>query len=128
MQKIILDTNFLMIPVQFKVDIYSEIDRIMTAKYKIYTLDRCIWELDKITKTQKGKDKEAAQIAKKIAQKKQITILKTDKLKNVDKILLQKAEEGAIIATQDKLLKKALKNKNSKIITLKQKKYLTIEE
>ena len=45
MKKIILDTNFLLIPAQFKVDIFDEIDRIMIEKYQLFVLDKTIDEL-----------------------------------------------------------------------------------
>ena len=45
MAKIILDTNFLMIPAQFNVDIFSEIHRICDFKYELYIIDKTIDEL-----------------------------------------------------------------------------------
>ena len=128
-KQVIIDTNFLLIPARFKVDIFTEIDRIMKEPHEICILDKTIDELEKIIKEQRGKDKEAAKLGKKIAEAKKIHILKTDKLKNVDRILIEKAEKDKfIVATQDAELKKELKNKGIKIITLRKKKHLTIEE
>ena len=55
MKKIILDTNFLLIPSQFNVDIFTEIDRICLFKYKLCVLDETINELNSIIEKQKGK-------------------------------------------------------------------------
>ena len=52
MKTVLLDTNFLLIPAQFKVDIFSEIDRICTFQYEIAVLDKTIDELNKIIKEQ----------------------------------------------------------------------------
>ena len=121
MKKIILDTNFLMIPAQFKVDIFSEIDRIVNDKYQLYVLKGTIEELNKIIKEQKHKHKMAAKLALKLIKAKGLKILDINQ-KPVDKILTELSEEY-IIATQDKELKKKIKNK----IILRQKKYLVLQ-
>lgn len=128
MEQVILDTNFLMIPFQFKVDIFQELERIMETPYEVCILDKTIDELDNIIDKQKGKHRDMAKMAKKLVENKNICILKTDKLKNVDQILLEKAEKNSFItATQDIELKQRLKQKKIKIIVLRQKKYLKIE-
>ena len=123
MKKIILDTNFLLIPFQFKVDIFPEIKRICDFKYSIYILDKTIDELNKIIEEQKGKNKQSAKLALKLIKVKKIKKIKTQEGK-VDDLLL---EQDAIIATQDINLIKRLKNKKKKIIQLRQKKYLMLK-
>ena len=51
-QKVLLDTNFILIPAYFKVDIYAEINRLMLGKYEVYVLDKTMDELNKIIETQ----------------------------------------------------------------------------
>ena len=75
-KKIILDTNFLLIPAQFKVDIFSEIVRIADFSYELFIIDKTLDELKKITETQKVKDRFAANLA-----------LQLLKAKNVKRIL-----------------------------------------
>ena len=60
MNRIILDTNFLMIPGQFHVDIFSELGRICNFNYKLYIFEESINELRNIINNAKGKDKKAA--------------------------------------------------------------------
>ena len=55
MEKIILDTNFLMIPFTLKVDIFLEIDRVIIDEYRLYIIDKTIDELDNIIEKQSGK-------------------------------------------------------------------------
>ena len=124
MKKILLDTNFLLIPPQFKVDIFSEIERICYFNYKLYILDRTVDELENIIKKQKGKSKEAAKLALKIIKLKGIEKIKTEKGIDVDAAIIEAAKKGFIVATQDKILKKRLKMQNIPVITLRQKKYL----
>ena len=128
MKELILDTNFLLTPIKFKVDIFDEIDRIMDTPYQLCIIDKTLDELDNIIKKQRGKEREAAKLAKKIVEKKGIHIIKTDKLKNVDQILLERAKEKSFItATQDMELKRRLKSRKIGIIILRQKKYLELE-
>ena len=126
MQKILLDTNFLLIPTQFNVDIFSEIDRIILENYKLYILDKSIDELKKIIadKKQKLKNKKAAKLALQLIKAKNLNIIKTKQDKPVDDIIADL--KGYIIATQDTELKKRLKAKKVKIITLRAKKKLII--
>lgn len=123
--KVILDTNFLLIPYQFKVDIFSEIDRIVLPKHKIYVLDKTLDELKKIMKEQKGKHKFAAKLGLLLASSKKVEIIKTED-DSVDNILVKKANKQTLIATQDMILKRRIKRKGAKIITLRAKKILTI--
>ncbi|HME87194.1 MAG TPA: nucleotide-binding protein [Candidatus Nanoarchaeia archaeon] len=124
-QKILLDTNFIMIPAQFKVDIYSEIKRICPFKHELYVLDKSLMELDTIIEEQRGKNKAAARLAKAILEAQKPKTLKTTSKDYVDSIILDL--EGFIVATQDRVLRADLKKKGVKTIVLRQKKYLILE-
>jgi len=124
MKKIILDTNFLLIPAQFHVDIFSEIERICVFSYSLNVLDKTLDELNNIIEKQRGKHKQAALLALKLLKAKKVKTIKTKKDKYVDKLLIGLAKDKEIIiATQDKELKKRLEKP---IIVLRQKKYLKI--
>ncbi|MBL7050734.1 nucleotide-binding protein [Candidatus Woesearchaeota archaeon] len=134
--KVLIDTNFLLIPAIFNVDIFSEFERILPT-YKLYILDKCVEELENITKTQRGKHLLAAKLALSLLQKYPIKTLKTEKHINrtkplskipyVDDIILDFAvKNDYIVATQDKELKEKLKRQRIKTINLRQKKYLII--
>lgn len=114
MKKIILDTNFILTCLKYKVDILSELDRIIDFKYKVYIIDRTINEL---------KGKKLEKLAKTFIKK--LSIIKTKEHLSVDNLLLQ--QKSAIIATQDKILKEKLKKAKIPIIILRQKKYLILK-
>ncbi|NQU79275.1 nucleotide-binding protein [Candidatus Woesearchaeota archaeon] len=127
MKQIILDTNFLLIPIQFKVDIFSEIDRLISEPYKLCIIDSTLDELNKIKETASGKDKNAANLAIQLLKAKNVHTITTSKDKNVDNLIVELAESPEyLVATQDKELKQRLKANKIKIIILKQKKYLEI--
>jgi len=127
MKKILLDTNFLMICAQFKVDIFSEIERICNFNYKLYVLDKTVDELKNIIKKQKGKHKESAKIGLQLLKIKKIEIIKTDSFEKTDDIIVEYAyKKDYIVATQDKDLKRKLINQGTMTIILKQKKMLAV--
>ena len=127
MKKILLDTNFLLIPYRFKVDIFTQIDKISTFKYGLFVLDKTVEELKNIIEKQRGKDRDAAKIALKLIELKNIGIIKTNgDGKTDDAILNMASKEGFVVATQDKDLKRRLINHGVSIIVLKQKKILAL--
>ncbi|MEK6828276.1 MAG: PIN domain-containing protein [Nanoarchaeota archaeon] len=127
MKNIIIDTNFLMIPLQFRVDIFSEFNRICNFNYKLSIFEQSISELKNIIEKQTGKSKKAAQFALKLIKLKNIGIIKSEK-EDVDALILNNLSKDTIIATQDMLLKKELLKRGASVIILRQKKYLQLIE
>ena len=124
---IILDTNFLFIPSQFRVDIFSEISRLMHVPYELCVVDMGIDELEKLTGVGSGKDKAAAKLALALLKSKRVRVLKTEKHLNTDKMIVELAKSpDYIVATQDKALKRVLKSNNVPLIVLRQKSFLTL--
>ncbi len=127
MKKIILDTNFPILPFSMKVDIFSEIARIMHEPYEIVLLEEVENELHKIIREQKGKHKDSAKAALRLLEakdvKKEKGLKSQDNSKTlVDDIIFDLADKSTIIATQDKDLKARLKAKGIKVIYLRKKK------
>tara|TARA_Y100000310_G_scaffold345727_1_gene468909 strand:+ start:16581 stop:16964 length:384 start_codon:yes stop_codon:yes gene_type:complete len=127
MKKIILDTNFLLIPSQFKVDIFEEIKRIMTSPYKLYIIDKTLDELENIIKLQPIKQRIHAKIAKQLIKVYKPIIIKTKKNKNVDNLIINIVTKDHIVATQDMELKRFLKEKKIPLIFLRQKQFLQLK-
>jgi len=125
-KKIILDTNFLMICEQFKVDIFTEIDRICLFKYKLCVIDKTIDELKKIIEKQKSKHKLAAKVGLELIKKKKIGVIKTKEGK-VDELILGLLNKDTILATQDAILRKKAVKKGCKVVFLRSKKYLVLK-
>ena len=127
MKKIILDTNFLLIPIQFHVDIFTEIERICLFEYKLFIIDKTIRELNKIINTQSRKHKEAANVALMLIKKKGIELIKTEEGK-VDDLIVGLLDKDSILATQDALLRKRARAKGASVIFLRSKKYLMLNQ
>lgn len=122
MKRIILDTNFLTIPHQFKVDIFEEIDELMEEDYEITTLDCIVEELKRMSKS-KSKDAVAAKVGLDLIKKKKVKVIKTSE-KKVDKVILEMADKDTVVATNDRVLRQKLKNKNVRTVYLRSKKRL----
>jgi len=120
--RVILDTNFLLIPVQFKVDIVHEIKKIMHVPFELCVMRATVEELKNIQKTQKGKDKDAAAFALRMIDKVHIKVLKSG-TSYADQAILEAAKPKThIVATQDRLLKKQLQEKGVPLLVMRQKK------
>jgi len=115
-KKVLLDTNFLVECVRFRIDLFSEIDRLLPS-FKLFILDRSLEELNYI----KIKDRNLIDLFIK-----KFEIVKTKDFSSeysVDDILTELSKDY-IVATQDKELKKRLKG--NKII-IRQKRYLELK-
>jgi len=117
--KIILDTNFLMAVSQFKINIFSQL-----RGHQIYVVNTVIRELERFSKGSSKRAK-AAQLALTLVKTKHLKVLKS-KEKSADRSLILYAKRGYIIATQDKVLQKKIKDKGGQIIYIRQRKYVII--
>jgi len=122
MRKVVLDTNFIMIPGQIGVDIFQELQNRLPFPYKLCILSGTIAELDKIIEKDKNEDKIAARIAKALIPKKEIEVIESKSDVDSDLVELSRDPEF-IIATQDTELKRKLPGKK---IILRQKKFIEL--
>jgi len=127
--KVILDTNFLLIPGQFKVDIFEGIDNELKFNYGLQIVDLTLEELKKLVLRGKGADKLAAKLALKLLEAKDVEVIDTSSYSsdNVDDLIVEIVHEnGCYVATQDKELKRRVVDAKGHILTLRQKKYIRI--
>ncbi|NQV90958.1 DNA-binding protein [Candidatus Woesearchaeota archaeon] len=122
-KRVILDTNALMAIDEFKLDIFSEIERCISFPYELIVPDGVLDELHKIIIEQKGKYKLSAKLALSIVNTKRIKIVESEG--NVDDYLVALSEKGQLVLTQDVELKKRLKKP---YLTIRQKKKVMLVE
>jgi rRNA-processing protein FCF1 len=123
MKKILLDSNFLIDLIRFRID-FDVIEHLFEEPIKIFTLDLVIKELEKVSSSS-AKDSKHARLALKLIESKKVGILKMEK-GNVDDTIVALADESTVVATNDKLLRKKLKSLGRKAIYLRAKKQLDI--
>lgn len=126
---IILDTNFLLIPGMFGVDIFSEIQRVYPFKSEFAIMRPTLDELTALAQS-RNRDGAAAKLGVGLIKAKNINTLPTA-VKHADDAIVAAAEklkkQGAcLVATQDAKLRARLKKAGIRAIILRQKKYLTV--
>ena len=124
MKRVILDTNFLIMPYQFGVDIFEDIPKVVLEEHEIVTLGGVIRELEHLAKS-KGKDSLAARIGLELVTRKGIRVVHAEE-KDVDDAIIGLSDQETIVATNDKGLMKRLKHKNVKILYLRGKNRLEL--
>ncbi len=116
MQKILIDTNFILSALKFRIKMPYDAMIVPTA---------VISEIEKIAKG-KNKDAAIARMALIIIEKKKIAAVQTRG--NTDKAILNYAiANSCAVATNDRGLIKELKANGIKVIRIRQKKYIVEE-
>jgi rRNA-processing protein FCF1 len=123
--KVVLDTNCLMVPMQFNVDIFSELLRLGYTDYLVPLA--VIEELENLAVKSNGRNKKAAKMGISLSQKCKVVELSCEEehAKDADIIIENlAAREGAAVFTNDRALKKRLSSKGITVIYLRQGRYL----
>ncbi|MBI5046992.1 nucleotide-binding protein, partial [Candidatus Micrarchaeota archaeon] len=117
-----IDTNFLLIPFQFKIDIFSELHYLIETNFTPVIPSGVVDELKKLSKG-KGKEGMAARFALKVlevySKNNKLKILKSEGL--VDDWILEKVKSKGdfIVCTNDTPLRTKLKRARVPVITMK---------
>lgn len=120
--KVILDTNGLMIPVQFGVDIFEELQRL--GFYEFIVPDAVVFELDMLIKKAKGSDKTAAKVARSMAAR----CKRLNARGPADDVILRLAGDlGAAVLTNDIELKRRLSARGIQVVSLRQRNRLDLD-
>jgi len=122
--KIILDANFLLIPGEHGVDIYSEFERILDVKYELVIPEVVMGELEHLEKGGDSSERKAASIALDL-----FGDVKTiESKKPADEEIIRLADEiNSAVGTNDRELKKQLRDRGVPVIYLRQKSHLCVD-
>ena len=126
MIKVILDTNFLMVPAQFRVDIFSGLEALLNQKAEPIILSSTYSELQKIA-SKRLKEGKAAEMALQLINK--FKIVKAEPYANEtgDDLIVRFAKKfNCPVATNDKELRKRLRSLGIRTIYLRQRSHLAI--
>lgn len=119
---VVVDTNFLMIPGLFGVDIFSELDRVLDRKFKLIIPEPVVKELNRLARGASA-ERSAAKIA--LALVRRGRVVKTDA--PADDAILELAEgESTVVGTNDARLRKELRARGVPVIYLRQKSHLAV--
>jgi hypothetical protein len=126
---VVPDTNFLLIPGQFGVDIIGELKRVLDVNFKVVIPNVVIKELDLIEKKSRGKDLVAIRMARQLIERFEIIDIGKFGEKPTDEQIYEFAlkRSNVIVCTNDKGLKKKLRERGIPVVYLRQKKILVLE-
>jgi rRNA-processing protein FCF1 len=116
-----------MVPGQFKVDIFAELDRI--GGFELCILEGSITELRDLAENprQKGADREAARLGLQLVEAKDVQIVSDPEGTDVDDRIVSFAKDSdAVVATQDAELKRRLRELKIPIVVLRQGSHLEL--
>ena len=126
--QILIDTNFLMVPIRFGVDYQAEIERIIESSFILITTPAVVEELKQLKNSVKVGEQKEINFA--LTQAEKITII--DEIlapgEKVDDQLIRIAKrEECVVATTDSELRRRLRRAGLPVIFLRQARYLAIE-
>ena len=125
--KVILDANFFFIPAQFRLDIFEELAKLLNKRFEPILLSSTKKELEGLAQSNPKIQKQAG-LALKFAEK--CSFVNVDKKPNetYDDVVVRVATEWKCpVATNDKEMKKRLREKGVTTIFLRQKRRLAME-
>ena len=122
--KVLLDTNALTLPVQFKIDLFGELGRLL-GSFEPLVLMESLQELERLAKG-RGKDAAAAQVG--IALSKRCIIVESDPMPGtVDEKIVRFAKRSrAAVVTNDAALKEILKEQGIQVISMRRMRTLEL--
>ena len=126
--KVILDSNALFVPLQFKIDIFDGLERLLERKFELIVLSPVKRELEALVKRGSPKMRKNASYALKFAEK--CTYVEVDAPASTltDDVIVKVAGEWkAPVFTNDRQLKQRLRDISVPVIYVRQKSRLEID-
>lgn len=121
---VVMDANFLMIPEEHGVDIFSEIDRILDRRYELVVPEVVLGELERLKRKGSPSERRAARVALQLAERTK----KVPSEESADEEILRLAQEkDCVVGTNDSVLRKRLRQMGTPTIFLRQKSHLDID-
>lgn len=121
--EIILDTNFLMLPYRIGKDVFTMLEEMFLLKPSYITIKSVIKELENIRSNDPIKERRGANLALSIIKETPVKILDDSDIEGNtdDKILKIALKRGAIVATNDRGLRKKLREKGVTVIFFRER-------
>jgi len=126
--KIILDSNALFVPLEFKIDIFTELQRLTSRNTELILLSPVKHELETLTKESSPKTSRNAKFALGLAEKcTYVKVIEKPKEQTDDAIVRIARAWNAPVFTNDKQLKNKLRDISVAVIYVREKSRLEID-
>ena len=126
--KVILDSNALFVPFQFKIDIFDSLEQLLKRNMELILLSPIKRELEALAKKGSPKMRKNASYALKLADKCKYVEVNAPASMLTDDVIVKIAEEWKTpVFTNDRQLKKRLRDISVPVIYVRQKSRLEID-
>jgi rRNA-processing protein FCF1 len=126
--RVIVDANFLLIPSQFSVDIFEELAQVLNRSFEPLITLPTYRELQTIAEKSPPKLQRQAILALKLAGKCRIINVKKNSSESHDNLIVRLASAmKCCVATNDRALKKKLRQLGLTVIYLRQRSHLAVD-
>jgi len=126
--KVILDSNALFVPIEFKIDIFREVERLLNRHVDLVLLSTVKRELELLATKDSPTIRRQASFALKFAEKCKYIPIGEDSKEQTDDIIINVAKAwNSPVFTNDRLLRKRLRDIRVPVIYVRQKSRLEID-
>lgn len=124
--KLLVDTNFLLVPIRFKVDIFIESQNAVNDLVDFYVSTRVLDEIQILKKKSKNSFVKQLQLAEKLSEN--CAIIDDTSSTLVDQSLIDLAfKENMVLGTTDSELRQNARKAGVKVLYLRQKSHLVLD-
>ena len=124
--KLLVDTNFLLVPIRFKVDIFTESQNALNDLVEFYVSSRVLDEINILKDKSQNSFVRQLKFAEKLAEN--CTVINDDSETRVDQSLIDLAlREEMVLGTADSELRQKARKAGVKVVYLRQKSHLVLD-
>jgi len=126
--KVLLDTNFLLVPIRFGVDIFAEAERALNQLVELTVTSGVLREMESLKEEAGPKFQRELDFALTLASRCAVVEDEPREGETVDDSLIRLASEtNYVVATTDSELRRRLRDRGLKVLYMRQKRYLVVE-
>ena len=126
--KVILDSNALFVPLEFKLDIFVEVERLLNRNVNFVLLSPVKRELELLTTKDSPKVRREAVYALKLAEKCRYVAVENKEKSSTDEVITEIATSwNCPVFTNDRQLRKRLRDIRVPVIYVRQKSRLDVD-
>ena len=126
--KVIVDSNALFVPLQLKIDVFSDLERLLNRNFELILLSPVKRELEALAEKGSPMMRKNARYALKLAEKCKYVEVESSASTHADDIIVKIAKEwSSPVFTNDRQLKKRLRDISVPVIYVRQKSRLEID-
>jgi len=122
--RVLLDTNALLMPAQFGIDLYDELMALF-GDFEPVTLEEVVGELSGLARG-RGRDAAAARVGLAMARRSKIVPSGSTRERVDDRVLEYALREGCIVVTNDRQLRNALLREGIDVVSMRRERTLEL--